>query len=110
MDPSQQLRALQHQIQKLQNQMAQILGVKAQLSCVLQQANLNNAELLQRLNIQGSSCGLGRAVVRIRKPKPFRRNGSIQSRVLQMENYVSHAPDEQKLAIAVSFLEGNAHK
>ena len=27
-----------------------------------------------------------------------------------MKNYVSHGPDEQKLAIAVSFLEGNAHE
>ena len=110
MDPNQQLSTLQLQIQQLQSQMAQIQGEKAQLSSALHQANQSSTDLQLKLHTQGSSRGMNKAFMIIRKPKPFRGKGSIQSWVVHMDNYVSHATVDKKLAIAVSFLEGNAHE
>lgn len=99
------LQELANAFERLQVQFTQAQGQISELSNLLGQANQNNAQLQQRLlgqEIQPRS--------KLRKPESYKGKGSIQSWIMHMDNYTNGAPPDQAMAIAVSFLDGNAHE
>ena len=106
-----ELAEMRRRIEHLQNQYNQAQATINQTTNALQQANRNNAELLRRLgemNNQPSASAY--PVIKFRKPEPFKGKGSILSWVVHMENYIRNTPSAQAMAIAISYLEGNAHE
>ena len=51
-----------------------------------------------------------KSIINLRKPEPFRGNGSIQSWIIHMKHYTRGSIPQNSMSIANSYLDGNPHE
>ena len=109
MEPQVNIAELAQAFKNLQGQFNQAQAQINQLNSALNAANQTNVSLKQALD-GANPTGPTTERPKLRKPELFKGKGSVHSWIEHMDNYLQGSEPTQALAIATSYLDGNAHE